>query len=583
MRIFLGIFLGIFVFCLLFLQFAAVTVEASPYPESGFIYRTYKDDSFRNKWRSVPSKPTVSLEKELEDTGEKFFVNGYDVHGNTKLTKSQIETALSPFTNKKLSSIGLYKAANALMSAYRHKDVGLFTARVYLPEQSIQDGIVTLHVYEGVLEEGGVILINSGKNIHDQTVHSILKKNLTTGIMTRKEFERTILLIEDLPGISSYSTIYPGEQVGGARYLMQIVDESKITGNVDIDNFGSVYTGEVRYGFTVYFNSPTKRGDQLTMRYVTSGNDSNYGFLSYDILVSGNGMRAGLSLDYLDYKLGKQYRSLDSKGDALNTRFFVNYPFLRSRHSNLKGQLSYSHSEFDDSDNTGLRAERKINSVILNVSGDHDDELFAAGITNYSLTLTLGSLDIRGNDAFKIFDNSFTGTDGSFHKINYSISRLQHLYGNLSTSFSVRGQFSSQNLDSSEKFFIGGPFSVPGYPTGESSGDDGAIGHADLRYDFYDLPWKGKTQLSLFYASGWTKLHHDPWVAWQGTNSIIKNDIVLQSVGIGLHQTWADRIAIRGLIGWQIGENDGRDPATGEDSDKSDKSFRAWIQSIYYF
>ena len=433
------------------------------------------------------------------------------------------------------------------------------------------------------MEEGGVAFVNSGKNIRNQTVHSILKNNLTTGVMTRKEFERAVLLVEDLPGISSYSTIYPGEQVGGARYLMQIINESKITGNVDIDNFGSKYTGEVRYGSTVYFNGPAKSGDQLTMRYVTSGSDSNYGFLSYDIPVSGNGMRAGLSFDYLDYKLGKQYRSLDSKGDALNARFFINYPFLRSRHSNLKGQFGYSHSEFDDSDNAGRLAERKIDSITLSLSGDHDDELFPAGTTHYSLALTLGSLDISGNAAFVIFDESFVDTEGSFQKINLNVSRLQHLYGNLSTYLSVRGQYSRKNLDSSEKFYIGGPFSVAGYPTGESSGDDGAVAHFDLRYNFYDLPWKGNTQLSVFYAYGWTKLHHDPWTNWKGTNSIIKNDITLQSAGIGLSQTWLDRIVVRGVIGWQIGENYGRNPVTGEDSDESDKGFRAWIQGIYYF
>jgi len=40
---------------------------------------------------------------------------------------------------------------------------------------------------------------------------------------------------------------------------------------------------------------------------------------------------------------------------------------------------------------------------------------------------------------------------------------------------------------------------------------------------------------------------------------------------------------LRGMLGWQIGENDSRDPVTGNDIDQSDKDYRGWLQGIYYF
>ena len=163
--------------------------------------------------------------------------------------------------------------------------------------------------------------------------------------------------------------------------------------------------------------------------------------------------------------------------------------------------------------------------------------------------------------------------------MNFSVARLQHLSGNLSTYISLIGQLANKNLDRSQKFFIGGPFSVPGYPTGEASGDDGALVHLDLRQDFFGLPWQGVLQASLFYTYGAATLYKDDFAA----NTISPNTVSLQSIGVGVDQTWQQGVVLRAMLGWQIGDNDGANPVTGTDSDQSDKNYRGWIQGIYYF
>ena len=164
--------------------------------------------------------------------------------------------------------------------------------------------------------------------------------------------------------------------------------------------------------------------------------------------------------------------------------------------------------------------------------------------------------------------------------MNFSVARLQHLSGNLSTYLSLSGQLANKNLDSSQKFFIGGPFSVPGYPTGEASGDDAALVHLDLRQDFYGLPWQGVLQASLFYTYGTATLYKDKF---SGLPANFINTVSLQSVGIGIDQTWQQGIVLRAMLGWQVGDNDGANLITGNASDQSDKNYRGWIQGIYYF
>ena len=454
-----------------------------------------------------------------------------------------------------------------------------------MPPQAVLDGVVTLHVFEGVLERDGVELANPGERVRDRVIEAILEENLATGeVIRRGEFERAILLIDDLPGVTSHSIIYPGTEPGEARLLLRAEDTPSVTGNVDFDNFGSHYTGEGRLGTTVYFNSPTRRGDQITLRAVTSGSDSNYLFLDYSVPVTGSGLRIGLNADYLDYELGKQYRRLEYGGDAASARLFASYPFVRSRHINLNGRLEYAYLTMKDEDNSGyLEAERRLNTMTASIDGDHDADAWANGISYFGAGVTAGSVDVRGGDVFKAFDSENLGTDGSFARANIEISRLQHIGANWSAYGGLAGQWASGNLDSSQKFYIGGPFSVPGYPTGEASGDHGAHLHVDLRHDFLNTPWGGDFQASVFYTTGWVRLFEDTWEGWQGDNPIIENDITLSSWGFSLSQTWESGLIVRASVGRQLGSNEGRDPLTGNASDDSDSDYRAWIQTINYF
>ena len=569
----------------LVLAAVAAQVSANPYPNSGLLYRDMREDTLQ-RVRPKGNKPDsveMPAAKVSVASGPDIYVSQFVVYGNHELSDSELTNLLAPYSDKTLSSLEIQEAAGVLRKAYRTR--GVFAAQVYIPPQAIVDGIMTLHVFEGVLEEAGVLLSNEGTQVTDKAISSILEENLATGeVMRRTEFERSILLVDDLPGVTSHSVIYPGTEPGEAQFLLHAEDTPRITGNVDIDNFGSYYTGESRLGTTVYINSPTGSGDQITLRAVTSGSDSNYFFLDYSVPVSGNGMRIGANIDYLDYELGKQFRTTGNEGDAQSLRLFGSYPFIRSRHNNLTGRLEYAYLTLDDtSDSGGQDADRRINSLTFSLAGDHDDDRWANGETFYSAAVTVGSLDIQGGDAFKEFDRQNVGADGSFVKVNMDVARLQHLTGNWSSYAGLTGQWANENLDSSQTFYLGGPFSIPGYPTGQVTGDIGANLHLDLRYDFLNLPWGGKLQPSLFYTTGWVQLYKDTWDGWEAGNPTIKNNITLSSWGFSLSQSWESGLVVRGSLGSQIGDNDSEDPNTGEAADGSDDDYRAWIQAIYYF
>ena len=571
--------------CSVVLGVQSYDLLATPFPNSGSLYRDVRDDSLRRAPRPEAAQPQVEVQQAPgQYTGDADLeVSHFVVFGNAEFSQEELSKLLTPYSHQTLSPGRLHEAMETLRDAYRER--GLFTAQVYLPPQAVENGLVTLHVFEGVLEEGGVLLSDEGVHVRGSVVESILQENLATGeVMRVGEFERTILLADDLPGITTHSVIYPGASPGEARFLLRTQDTARVTGNIDVDNFGNYYTGEERLGATVYFNSPTGSGDQLTFRAVTSGSDSTYAYSEYSMPVSGNGLRLGASADYLTYDLGEELEEFGADGEAYSGSLFAAYPFIRSRHTNLNTRVEYIHLSLDDDNDSGvLEAERTLNMVTASLFGDHDDDYWANGITYFDVSVTGGNVDIDGGDEFEDFDDRNVGTDGSFFKLNFDVSRLQHLVGNWSASGRLAGQAATTNLDSSQKFFIGGPFSVPGYPVGEMSGDFGVNLQADLRYDIRSIPWGGDLQVSTFATAGWIRLYQDTWDGWQGENRIISNNMELYSWGLAATQTWPSGVVLRSSIGRQIGNNDARNPLNGKDTDQSGDDYRAWFQVIYYF
>jgi len=517
-----------------------------------------------------------------EASSATIFVSAFEVRGVTRFDSATLAATLAPFTGKVLDTAQIHAAADALMRLYR--DAGFFAATVYIPPQDIDNGLLRLDIYEGALEQDGIEIDNRGENIRSEVVGEILSHHLADQYpIHRDEYERALLIAEDLPGIHTGSLLYPGQQVGTARLRTRIEDTPRWAGNVDVDNFGNVHTGRWRLGTTLYWNSPGKVGDQAVARFVTAGRGSNYLYLTYLRPVSASGTRIGISADVLNYRIDSIAGLGDAQGDASDIRLYLTHPLIRSRHSNLHFRGQISHLVLNDSNDLDVDAHRTVDALILSVDGDEDHDWWANGLTLYRAALTVGQVDIRGNDVFHQADEASTDIEGGFAHLNLLLSRLQHIAGPWTLFAQLRGQWASGNLDSSQKFYLGGPTSIAGYPVGEAGGDEGAEFHGEVRYDIPAPPWGGEMQISAFYQAGFVRVHDAPWPGWQGTNTRLGNQFALRSAGLSVTQNLGQDWLIRGLVGWQFGANPAEDPRTGEDSDDSNANHRAWFQLVRYF
>lgn len=511
-----------------------------------------------------------------------IFVSAFEIHGVTRFDSATVEASLAPFTNTTLDTAAIHRAADSLMRLYR--DAGYFAATVYVPPQDIDNGVLRLDVYEGALEKDGIEIDNRGQNVRSDVVGEILAHHLAGKYpIHRDDYERALLITEDLPGIHTASLLYPGERVGAARLRTRVEDTPSWSGNVDVDNFGNEHTGRWRLGTTLYWNSPSGAGDQAVARLVTAGSGSNYAYLTYLRPISPSGTRIGASADILSYRINSIANLGDAEGKASDFQLYLTHPLIRSRHSNLHFRGQLSHLKLDDSNDLNVDSHRTVNSLTLSIDGDEDHDWLANGITLYRAALTFGHTEVNGNSAFRTIDQAGADIEGDFARLNVLVSRLQHISGPWSVFAQLRGQLASGNLDSSQQFYLGGPTSVAGYPVGEVGGDEGAELHTEVRYVIDAPPWGGQLQASLFYQLGHIRVHDAPYAGWQGNNTRLSNEFTLRSAGISLTQSLSQDWLVRALVGWQFGANPTADPISGEDSDDSGAKHRAWVQVVRYF
>jgi len=146
---------------------------------------------------------------------------------------------------------------------------------------------------------------------------------------------------------------------------------------------------------------------------------------------------------------------------------------------------------------------------------------------------------------------------------------------------SYYGQLASGNLDSSERFALGGPFGLRAYPVGEASGDEGHLFSLELKKDLgLNLKW-GSVQLSAFADTGYTAFYKKPWAGALQTATGY-NSYWLNDVGIGAALSKPGVYSVRLNYAHKMGGNPGR-TMSGQDSDGQKSSGKFWVICQYLF
>jgi hemolysin activation/secretion protein len=535
----------------------AASAYALNVPDAGQAIRTlepenrYRPSDFNVQLQSPAAEGKVAV----KPGGAAILVNQFIIEGSSVLPVDALNQIAASSQGKELT-LGEIQAVADSISEYYHQQ-GYFLAKAYLPRQEIAEGKVKIQVLEGRYDQIGV---NNSSRASDATIQRYLSNVHTDDVVERSALERQMLLISDLPAVEVKSTLKPGARVGTTALDVETKSSGLVSGYIDADNYGNKYTGTNRVGLTLNVNNPLGIGDQLTTRVMTSEDEQKYSRIAYQAPVGGSGLQMGASYSEMNYRLGKEFSEFDAKGNSRITSAYGLYPILRTRQSNISASLQFDNTVLkDDVDLFESKSQKTINSWTFGLNGSAYDDFMGGGLNSFAVNYHAGVLNIQSDDV-KFIDDLSARSDGHYTKIDAMFSRTQRITDKLNLTARLSGQTSDNNLDSAEKFDIGGAQAVRAFKQGDSSGDTGWLANLDLRYSLTDM-----VVLNTFYDFGQVRYSQDPWDS--GNNKATRS-----GTGVGVDIFGSD---------WKISMVGAWKAAGATESEQDSHQF--WVQLIKAF
>lgn len=552
---------------------------AAPVPDAGSLLREQQQQPRLPDRLPVPDDSTIERAP-LTDSSIKVVVKGFRFSGITGMaTDDELQELVKGAIGKEQTLADLQQLTRQITTYLRDK--GFFLARAYLPRQDVTEGMVEIAVIGGRVDGGATVRIAQPARIRPGVLQGMLDSGVKPGqALHSSQLERSLMLINDLPGVAAKGTLERGTVYGTTKVLLDVAEGPLLSGGLSADNFGNRYTGAWRGTGFFSVNDPFGIGDQLSLS-MTGAEKLYQGRAAYSAQLHPRGLKGTVSFSSLYYQLGSDLAALDAHGHADTIGASLSYPIIRSRAFSLWTSAAYEYRMLNDYSMGSLTRDRDIHSGTVDLSSSSLDRLGGGGLTSIRLAFSVGDLAL-GNQTNAQNDALTAQTAGIYTKLGYSVARLQRLIDNLALFGSASGQLAlNKNLDSSEEFILGGPSGVRSYPTGEGSGDEGHSFTLELRYDTPLPKSYGTLQLVGFGDAGTVTLHHKRWPN-DVTTATAKNSYWLGGAGIGINYNYTSMLALRGTWAHTIGQNDGRS-LTGKDADNRSEDNRFWLQATVWF
>lgn len=396
----------------------------------------------------------------------------FNITGVTAYDPAEILGFASQVLVQRTGAVTAQDLADVVEVIYRED--GYFLAEVFVAG----DG-KTLVVDEG--EIGNVVVEGVDADTY-QLISSYMKPVVGHRAVTQKEFERAIMLVEDIGAISATAEIdYPaGSHLAEVRVIAQ--QEDKSFGSATLDNparqFGKEETLSVRQQF-LSFLTP---GDMLRLEGAVTS-DFNLSDVSFSGAVTYRVPFGGAGT-YAEGYLGNVVAHRDASGALVATDVqgntmvaAIGHPFVRSVDTYGYGIVEARRSA-TEVDASGTIYDSAVN--VIGASWIYGKALPGGGAFEYGLNLSAGQ---RTTSAA-----GFDDGDQTFMHIRGGAGYEQPVswFGPDST---VRaefwGQYSPNRLPGLEEFHIGGREDERGYAFAEARGDTGISATLELSRDFF--------------------------------------------------------------------------------------------------
>jgi len=405
-----------------------------------------------------------------------FVLRGIQIEGAQTISPDRFRPLYQALLGQDVTVSKILDVADAIEDEYRRE--GYILTHAFVPPQRVTNGVFTITVVEGYVAS---ISVEGGDPGTQALIRSYLQPVLGARPLSLAVMERALLLANDLPGVTASGVVRPSPDVTGASEVAVSVAETPLSGGLALDNRGSQFQGIWTLGGDVAVNGLIVAGDQLASSYSSSPNalEKTSSQVRYRRPVGSDGMVASFTVTTTHGEPGSSLQQFNLVTDSYAVGPRLSYPLIRSRAESLTldGGLTVQSARVRALGAPFSKDEWRV----LDIGAS-----YARAALGGSWTASIDAA--QGLDVFAATPNgspnlSHPGAATEFTKITGTFHHTRTLFGPLSLALSGQGQYGFAPLVAGEQITFGGTQIGRGYDPGAVTGDEGAGGSIELRWD----------------------------------------------------------------------------------------------------
>ncbi|WP_424097032.1 ShlB/FhaC/HecB family hemolysin secretion/activation protein, partial [Moorena producens] len=487
----------------------------------------------------------------LEDIPKQIFIKRFNIIGSTVFSQEKLAEITDRFINQPISFPTLFKIRSEITKLY--DDEGYVNSGAYIPPQQLEDGIVTIEIIEGELED---IIVKGLSRLNSNYIKSRLAIATKKPLNVRHLLQALQMLRLD-PLIANISAeLSAGVEPGESLLEVTVTEADTFSTQITLDNGRSPSVGSFRRRPKIREGNLLGLGDALEFNYTNTDGSDTFD-VSYTLPINPrNGI---LRLAYgttSSEVIEPPFDDIDIDSESRFYEITLLQPVFQTpteevvigiTGSRQESETSILDTPFPLSAGADDEGRTRINAIRL-IQGwsKRSEQQVLAARSQFSIGISSGDTTINRG-----------GPDS-----NFFIWRGQGQWVRLlapNTILLIRGdvQLADRGLVPLEQIGIGGLESVRGYRQDLILSDNGAFISAELRLPIIQNADSGTlVQLTPFldFGTGWNK---------DDENDIDDNTIA--SLGLGLR--WEQGDFLEANIGWglQLVDVETRDRTLQED------------------
>lgn len=399
-----------------------------------------------------------------------FYVEKIEIAG-TKLKSDwdeDLASILKAYSGRSVEPAELDTLMDEITACY--KKAGYTIPQAVILPQEVKDGLLRVTVYTARYD---AVNITNTSDVYDTAFTRYTRKLKEGDIITDRQLENAMNLLNDLPAVTARAVMRPGVHPGTT--IVDIEGERRPVWNnyIFTDNGGGYYSGRWRFGFQSEINNPGHMGDKITVNgMITEEKVKNYA-VRYETPLGPNGTRVGVAYSRSNYDL-RTNDMYDSLGESKGYSLYGMTPLYRDKTDRITAIYGYDRRNITDRlhfrNINGLpeiRTEKRADVWHAGISGSQYN---VNQFLQYSLIYWYGDMETEGGAYY----------DGGYHKLTGDL--LDIIYdGKWNYRWQFSGQLANRALDGSEQFYLGGMNGVRAYGASDGYGDYGFLSTFEIR------------------------------------------------------------------------------------------------------